>query len=195
MGSGPVSIVVFFEGDALSLHVRAGHQAVGFKSQGAAQAWHAPGVHARLGHRLTVRRRPRCAGVQGGAGAGRVTPRRRGQHRLRAGLAAPPGLRHPGGAHLIRGLSAARAALVRIEGRPLGVEANDPAHLAGAIDSRATIKPARIMKLCAAHDLALHLRCEQPGNRVRQQHEKTALVRHCAAPTSPLPMSACRPSR
>ena len=84
---------------------------------------------------------------------------------------------------------------MRIEGRPLGVEANDPAHLAGAIDSRATIKPARIMKLCAAHDLALHLRCEQPGNRVRQQHEKTALVRHCAAPTSPLPMSACRPSR
>ena len=66
---------------------------------------------------------------------------------------------------------------MRIEGRPLGVQANDPAHLAGTIDSRAAIKPARVMKLCAAHDLALHFWCDQPGNRVGQQHAMTAPLR------------------
>ena len=55
---------------------------------------------------------------------------------------------------------------MRIDGRPLGLEANDPAHLAGAIDRLAAIKPARVMKLCTAHNLVLHFRCYQPGNRV-----------------------------
>ncbi|MFM7870782.1 MAG: carboxyl transferase domain-containing protein, partial [Actinomycetota bacterium] len=41
-------------------------------------------------------------------------------------------------------------ALARIEGRPLGVVANDPTHLAGAIDSDGADKAARFLQLCDA---------------------------------------------
>ncbi|MBY8854493.1 biotin carboxylase, partial [Saccharothrix sp. MB29] len=44
-------------------------------------------------------------------------------------------------------------ALVRVEGRPLGLIANDPAHLGGAIDSDAADKAARFLQLCDAFDL------------------------------------------
>ena len=70
-------------------------------------------------------------------------------------------------------------ALIRIEGRPFGVVANNPAHLAGAIDSPAADKAARFMQLCDAHDIPLVFLCDTPGNMVGPEHEKTALVRHC----------------
>ncbi len=70
-------------------------------------------------------------------------------------------------------------ALVRIEGRAFGVVANNPAHLAGAIDSPAADKAARFMQLCDAHDIPLLFLCDTPGNMVGPEHEKTALVRHC----------------
>jgi len=70
-------------------------------------------------------------------------------------------------------------ALVRIEGRAFGVVANNPAHLAGAIDSPAADKGARFMQLCDAHDIPLLFLCDTPGNMVGPEHEKTALVRHC----------------
>ncbi len=70
-------------------------------------------------------------------------------------------------------------ALIRIEGRPFGVVANNPAHLAGAIDSPAADKGARFMQLCDAHDIPLIFLCDTPGNMVGPEHEKTALVRHC----------------
>ena len=70
-------------------------------------------------------------------------------------------------------------ALIRIEGRPIGVVANNPSHLAGAIDSPAADKGARFMQLCDAHDIPLLFLCDTPGNMVGPEHEKTALVRHC----------------
>ncbi len=70
-------------------------------------------------------------------------------------------------------------ALIRIEGRAFGVVANNPAHLAGAIDSPAADKGARFMQLCDAHDIPLIFLCDTPGNMVGPEHEKTALVRHC----------------
>jgi len=70
-------------------------------------------------------------------------------------------------------------ALIRIEGRPVGVVANNPLHLAGAIDSPAADKGARFMQLCDAHDIPLLFLCDTPGNMVGPEHEKTALVRHC----------------
>ena len=70
-------------------------------------------------------------------------------------------------------------ALIRIEGRAFGVVANNPAHLAGAIDSAAADKGARFMQLCDAHDIPLIFLCDTPGNMVGPEHEKTALVRHC----------------
>jgi acetyl/propionyl-CoA carboxylase alpha subunit/acetyl-CoA carboxylase carboxyltransferase component len=69
-------------------------------------------------------------------------------------------------------------ALVRIEGRPLGVIANNPMHLSGAIDSPAADKAARFMQLCDAFDLPLLFLCDTPGIMVGPEAEKTALVRH-----------------
>jgi len=70
-------------------------------------------------------------------------------------------------------------ALIRIEGRPIGVMANNPLHLGGAIDSDAADKAARFMQLCDAHDLPILSLCDNPGNMVGPEAEKTALVRHC----------------
>src|SRR5947208_3320912 len=69
-------------------------------------------------------------------------------------------------------------ALIRIEGRPLGVVANDPSHLAGAIDRDGADKAARFMQLCDAFDLPLLFLSDTPGMMVGPEAEKTALVRH-----------------
>src|SRR5438094_408211 len=69
-------------------------------------------------------------------------------------------------------------ALVRIEGRPVGVVANDPSHLAGAIDRDGADKAARFMQLCDAFDLPLLFLCDTPGMMVGPEAEQTALVRH-----------------
>jgi acetyl-CoA carboxylase carboxyltransferase component len=69
-------------------------------------------------------------------------------------------------------------ALIRVEGRPLGVIANNPAHLGGAIDSDGSDKAARFMQLCDAFDLPILYLCDTPGIMVGPQVEKTALVRH-----------------
>jgi acetyl-CoA carboxylase carboxyltransferase component len=70
-------------------------------------------------------------------------------------------------------------ALLRIEGRPIGVIANNPKHLAGAIDGPAADKAARFMQLCDAFDLPILFLCDTPGIMVGPEVEKTALVRHC----------------
>ncbi len=68
---------------------------------------------------------------------------------------------------------------IRVEGRPLGVIANNPMHLGGAIDSEASDKAARFMQLCDAFDIPILSLCDTPGNMVGPEAEKTALVRHC----------------
>ena len=70
-------------------------------------------------------------------------------------------------------------ALARIEGRPVGVLANNPTHLAGAIDTPGADKAARFMQLCDAFDLPLITLCDTPGMMVGPDVEETALVRHC----------------
>ena len=71
-------------------------------------------------------------------------------------------------------------ALARVEGRPLGIVANNPTHLAGAIDSEGADKAARFMQLCDAFDLPILFLCDTPGIMVGPEVEKTALVRHAA---------------
>ena len=71
-------------------------------------------------------------------------------------------------------------ALIRIEGRPVGLIANNPVHLAGAIDSDGADKAARFMQLCDAFDIPLLFLCDTPGIMVGPEIEKTALVRHAA---------------
>ena len=71
-------------------------------------------------------------------------------------------------------------ALARIEGRPLGVIANNPMHLAGAITSDGADKAARFMQLCDAFGLPLVSLVDTPGMMVGPEAEATALVRHCS---------------
>ena len=67
----------------------------------------------------------------------------------------------------------------RIEGKPLGIVANNPRHLAGAIDSDGSDKAARFLQLCDAFDIPVLFLCDTPGMMVGPEVEKTALVRHC----------------
>ena len=71
-------------------------------------------------------------------------------------------------------------AFVRVEGRPLGVVANNPRHLGGAIDADGADKAARFMQLCDAHDIPLLFLCDTPGFMVGPEAERTAQVRHFA---------------
>lgn len=67
--------------------------------------------------------------------------------------------------------------LIRVEGRPVGIIANDPRHLGGAIDSDGSDKAARFMQLCDAFDIPIVNLCDTPGIMVGPEIEKTALVR------------------
>ena len=67
--------------------------------------------------------------------------------------------------------------LARIEGRPVGVIANNPLHLGGAIDAEAGDKSARFMQLCEAHGLPIISLCDTPGFMVGPDIEKVAQVR------------------
>lgn len=69
-------------------------------------------------------------------------------------------------------------AFIRVEGRPLGLLANNPQHLGGAIDADGADKAARFMQLCDAFDLPILSLCDTPGFMVGPEAEKTALVRH-----------------
>jgi acetyl/propionyl-CoA carboxylase alpha subunit/acetyl-CoA carboxylase carboxyltransferase component len=72
------------------------------------------------------------------------------------------------------------AALIRIEGRPMGVIANNPKVLGGAIDSDGSDKAARFLQICEAFDVPVLSLSDTPGMMVGPEVEKTALVRHCS---------------
>ena len=67
---------------------------------------------------------------------------------------------------------------IRVEGQPMGVVANNPAHLAGAVDSPGADKGARFFQLCDAFDIPVVVFMDCPGIMVGPDHERTALVRH-----------------
>lgn len=69
-------------------------------------------------------------------------------------------------------------ALARIEGRPLGIIANNPVHLGGAIDTDAADKAARFMQLCDVHGLPMVSLVDTPGFMVGPEIETRAQVRH-----------------
>ena len=68
--------------------------------------------------------------------------------------------------------------LLRIEGRPFGVIANNSMHMAGAIEAEGADKAARLMMLCNAHGIPLLSLCDTPGFMVGPEIEKRAQVRH-----------------
>lgn len=69
-------------------------------------------------------------------------------------------------------------ALGRLEGRAVGLMANNPQHLGGAIDADAADKAARFMQLCNAHGLPIVSLVDTPGFMVGPQAEELAQVRH-----------------
>jgi acetyl-CoA carboxylase carboxyltransferase component len=124
--------------------------------QGAAKTWQSPPVDA-LRH-VVPENRLRVydtqAAMQGIADEGSLLP-------LRTGFGV--------GIH---------TALARIAGRPVGLMANNPLHLGGAIDADAADKAARFMQLCNAHGFALVSLVDTPGFMVGPDTEATAQVRH-----------------
>ena len=67
---------------------------------------------------------------------------------------------------------------IRVEGRPLGVIANNPRHLSGAIDSDAADKAARFLQLCDAFDIPVLSLMDCPGVAPGPDNESKALLRH-----------------
>ncbi len=71
-------------------------------------------------------------------------------------------------------------AFIRVEGRPMGLIANNPKHLGGAIDSDGADKAARFMQLCDVFGIPILSLCDTPGIMVGPDAEKTGTVRHAA---------------
>jgi acetyl-CoA carboxylase carboxyltransferase component len=68
--------------------------------------------------------------------------------------------------------------LLRIEGRPFGLIANNCMHMAGAIDADGADKAVHLMQICQAHGLPIVSLCDTPGFMVGPEIEKRAQVRH-----------------
>ena len=72
-------------------------------------------------------------------------------------------------------------ALARIDGRAVGLLANNPLHLGGAIDGDAADKAAAFLRLCQAHRLPVVSLVDTPGFMVGPEVERTAVVRRFGA--------------
>jgi acetyl-CoA carboxylase carboxyltransferase component len=72
-------------------------------------------------------------------------------------------------------------ALVRIGGHPVGLLANNPLHLGGAIDGDAADKATAFLRLCEAHRLPVLSLVDTPGFMVGPEVERTAVVRRFGA--------------
>ncbi len=69
-------------------------------------------------------------------------------------------------------------AFIRIEGQPMGLIANNPKHLGGALDAEGSGKAARFLQLCDVFRIPMVSLCDTPGFMVGPEAEKTGLVRH-----------------
>ena len=68
-------------------------------------------------------------------------------------------------------------AFVRIEGRPVGIIANNNEHLGGSIESFGSDKAARFAKICDSWNIPICTLVDTPGMMIGPEAEKTALVR------------------
>ena len=67
--------------------------------------------------------------------------------------------------------------LLRIEGRPMGIIANNPMHLGGAIDAQASEKASEFIRLCDRFKLPVLSLCDTPGFMVGPESEGQGAVR------------------
>ncbi len=82
--------------------------------------------------------------------------------------------------------------LARLNGRPVGIVANQPMCMAGVIDTPASEKMSHFVEMCDAFNIPLVLLSDVPGFMVGPEHERTGLVRrsmktiyalgHCTVP-------------
>lgn len=72
-------------------------------------------------------------------------------------------------------------AFARLAGHPVGVIANNPLHLGGAIDSGAADKAARFLQICDAYGLPVVSLCDTPGFMVGPEEEANGAVRRFGA--------------
>jgi acetyl-CoA carboxylase carboxyltransferase component len=72
-------------------------------------------------------------------------------------------------------------ALARIDGRPVGVIANQPRHLGGVLDTESSQKAARFVDTCDAFGIPLVVLVDTPGFMPGVQQERAAVIRHGAS--------------
>jgi acetyl-CoA carboxylase carboxyltransferase component len=71
-------------------------------------------------------------------------------------------------------------ALARLEGRAIGIVANQPKHLGGVLDANAAQKAARFVRMCNSFGLPLLVLVDTPGFLPGSRQEKDGVIRHGA---------------
>jgi acetyl-CoA carboxylase carboxyltransferase component len=71
-------------------------------------------------------------------------------------------------------------AFARLDGRAIGVVANNPRHLGGVLDADAAQKAARFVRTCNLFGLPLVVVVDTPGFMPGTQQEKAGVIRHGA---------------
>jgi len=71
-------------------------------------------------------------------------------------------------------------ALARIDGRPVGIVANQPRHLGGVLDAEGSEKAARFVGFCNAFGLPLVAIVDTPGFMPGSRQEQAGVIRHGA---------------
>jgi methylmalonyl-CoA decarboxylase subunit alpha len=70
--------------------------------------------------------------------------------------------------------------LARMDGRPVGIVANQPKHLGGILDNDSADKAARFVNLCDAYGVPLLFLMDVPGFMVGTRVEQAGIIRHGA---------------
>ena len=71
--------------------------------------------------------------------------------------------------------------LARLDGRPVGIVANQPHHLAGVLDAEGSEKAARFVGFCNSFGLALIAIVDTPGFMPGSRQEQAGVIRHGAS--------------
>lgn len=71
-------------------------------------------------------------------------------------------------------------ALARLEGRSIGIVANQPQHLGGVLDANAAQKAARFVRMCNSFGLPLLVLVDTPGFLPGSRQERDGVIRHGA---------------
>jgi acetyl-CoA carboxylase carboxyltransferase component len=72
-------------------------------------------------------------------------------------------------------------ALARIDGRPVGIVANQPRHLGGVLDAEGSEKAARFIGFCNSFGLPLIAIVDTPGFMPGTRQERAGVIRHGAS--------------